>query len=139
MLEARRRFLTASAVGIGMILVLTACGPQNITADVTSFEFTLSQTEARPGDIIFTVNNVTEDELIHEFVVVQTDLAHDALPVDVNGDVDEAQLTVVDEIEDIEPGTTHELKVTLAAGHYVILCNVEGHYKQGMHADFTVK
>jgi uncharacterized cupredoxin-like copper-binding protein len=27
----------------------------------------------------------------------------------------------------------------LPAGHYVLICNIDGHYRAGMHADFTVR
>ena len=33
---------------------------------------------------------------------------------------------------------TPTLAVELAAGHYVLLCNIATHYEQGMHADFDV-
>ena len=29
--------------------------------------------------------------------------------------------------------------VTLAPGHYVVICNLPGHYASGMHADLTVR
>jgi hypothetical protein len=74
---------------------------------------------------------------VHEFVIVQTDLAASQLPVDANGDVDEGQVTVVDEVEDLEPAAAQDLSVNLAAGHYVLMCNEPGHYKQGMYLDFT--
>jgi len=70
-------------------------------------------------------------------VVIQTDDAPDALPVK-NGTVDEGGLTIVDENEDIAPSTTATLSVDLKAGSYVIICNLPGHYEQGMHAGFTV-
>ena len=88
----------------------------------------------------FDVSN--EAGQVHEFVVLQTDLAEDALPTDENGDVDEAGdpgITLVDEIEDIEGGATASLDVTLDAGSYVIICNLPGHYSQGMHTAFTVE
>jgi len=28
--------------------------------------------------------------------------------------------------------------VTLDAGSYVLICNLPGHYRQGMHSSFTV-
>lgn len=87
------------------------------------------------GSVTFTVAN--KGTMIHEFVVVKTDLKADALPV-VDHKIDESTLTPVDEIEDIEVAATPSLTVDLAAGHYVLLCNIETHYEQGMHADFDV-
>jgi len=73
-------------------------------------------------------------------VVFKTDLAPDALPVDEDGNVDEAGegVELVDEIEDIAPGDTPSLTVNLDAANYVIICNIPGHYAQGMHTPFVV-
>jgi uncharacterized cupredoxin-like copper-binding protein len=30
------------------------------------------------------------------------------------------------------------LTLNLKKGRYVLICNIPGHYKSGMHADFTV-
>ena len=93
---------------------------------------------APAGDITFDITN--DAEQTHEFVVFKTDLAADQLPTDENGDVDEAGEGVehVDEVEDIEGGSTQSLTVNLDAGSYVLICNLPGHYGQGMHAGFTV-
>ena len=89
------------------------------------------------GEITFDITN--DAEQTHEFVVFKTDLAPDQLPTDEDGDVDEAGEGVehVDEIEDIEGGSTQSLTVNLDAGSYVLICNLPGHYAQGMHAGFT--
>ncbi len=84
-----------------------------------------------------TFNISNEGERVHELVVFKTDLAEDALPVTAD-EVDEATLDLIDEVEDIEPGASSDLTVTLEAGSYVVICNVTGHYTQGMHASFTV-
>jgi uncharacterized cupredoxin-like copper-binding protein len=76
----------------------------------------------------------------HEFVVVRTDLNPSSLPQE-NGVVSEETpgVEVVDEIEDIEAGQNKQLSVDLAAGDYVLLCNVSGHYQLGMFTEFTVR
>ena len=72
-------------------------------------------------------------------MIFQTDLAADALPTNEDGDVDEEGegVTLIDEIEDIEAGSDDSLTVTLDAGSYVFICNLPGHYAQGMHTSFT--
>ena len=50
----------------------------------------------------------------------------------------EDDYTVVDEIEEIPAGSTENLTVDLTAGHYALICNLEGHYRMGMQADFDV-
>ncbi len=75
----------------------------------------------------------------HELVVIRTDLAADALPVE-GGSVDEASgdLEVVGETQPFSANTTQTLRVDLEAGSYVLICNIPGHYEAGMQAAFTV-
>jgi hypothetical protein len=81
-------------------------------------------------------------------VVIHTDLAPDALPTADDGSVDEAGegIEVIGEIEEFAPGESQTGTFDLAAGSYVLICNVveeeegevEAHYHLGMHAAFTV-
>jgi len=97
------------------------------------------------GDVTFKVTN-TGPEDVHEFVILRTDLDPAALPTDATGAVieDAEGIEVVDEIEDIPVGQTQELTTSLAAGAYVLVCNIyseadnEAHYKLGMRSGFTV-
>jgi uncharacterized cupredoxin-like copper-binding protein len=123
---------------IALALTVGSCGGGGgIGATLVDFSITLDESSAAAGDVTFDVTNDAEQP--HEFVVFKTDLAEDALPTDDAGDVDETGegVELVDEIEDIAPGDTPSLTVTLDAGSYVIICNLPGHYKQGMHTTFT--
>jgi uncharacterized cupredoxin-like copper-binding protein len=82
-------------------------------------------------------NIANEGPSAHEFVVIQSDLASDALPVK-DGVVEEDKVDGVGEQEDIAPGTTTTLSLDLAPGSYVVICNVPGHYEKGMSAGLTV-
>jgi uncharacterized cupredoxin-like copper-binding protein len=106
-----------------------------VSATEMDFSITLSSSTAPAGSVTFNITN--NGPSTHEFVVIQTDDAPDALPVK-NGTVDESGLTIVDENEAVVPGTTVPLSVDLKAGSYVIICNVSGHYQSGMHTGFTV-
>jgi uncharacterized cupredoxin-like copper-binding protein len=106
-----------------------------VAVDLSEWKVASTPATASAGSVTFNVAN--KGAQIHEFVVVKTDLKADALPV-VDNKIDESTLTPVDEIEDIAAGATPTLTVDLAAGHYVLLCNIETHYSQGMHADFDV-
>ena len=121
-----------------LVPVLAACGPKKIDVSMTSYAIAPSADTMKAGDVTFHVTNNASDQ-VHEFVVVQTDLAADQLPLDANGDVSEDGITVVDEVEDVEQGASQDLSVNLTAGHYVLMCNLPGHFKQGMHVDFTVQ
>ena len=130
---------------LGAVVLLAACSSpaatsappaSAINAQLVDWKITLDNATGKAGEIKFSVSNKGANT--HEFVVVKTDLAADKLPVTGNL-VDESAFTPVDEIEDIEPNATPTLTVTLAPGHYVILCNIEEHYGKGMHADLTVQ
>ena len=46
--------------------------------------------------------------------------------------------TETHEIEDITPGGNADLTVDLAAGSYVVMCNLPDHYGRGMVSSFDV-
>lgn len=121
-------------------LVIPACSSDDGGIDVTVSDFRVepAETSAPAGELTFDITN--DAEQTHEFVIFKTDLAPDALPVGDDGDVDEEGEGVehIDEIEDITGGSTQSLTVSLDAGNYVFICNLPGHYDQGMHAAFTV-
>jgi len=117
---------------------------------ITLQEFSVipSPLSAAPGTVNFNISNDGPDDP-HEFVVIKTDLAPDALPTVEDGSVDEEGegIEVKDEVEDLEVGGTETLTVDLEAGAYVLICNIveeedgetESHYAEGMHAGFTVE
>jgi uncharacterized cupredoxin-like copper-binding protein len=110
-------------------------GAGGVSATEKDFSIVLSSSTGTAGQTTFNISN--EGPSTHEFVVIKTDDAPDALPVK-NGAVDESGLTIVDENESVAPSTTATLAVNLQAGSYVIICNVPGHYEAGMHTGFTV-
>ena len=116
-------------------------GGTGAAINVTEADFKIepSATTTAAGPVTFHITN--SGTQAHEFVVVKTDKAADQLPTSSAGtevEEDGAGLTVVDEAEDIAAGASTDLNITLEAGHYVLLCNVPGHYALGMHVDFTV-
>lgn len=131
-----------------------AASPSQAAASgTTAVEVTLQEWAVVPapdsvaaGSVTFKVTNAGPAD-VHEFVVLKTDLDPGALPTDTTGAVSEtgAGIEVVDEIEDIAVGASPTLAVTLAAGKYVLLCNIydetdkEAHYKMGMRIAFTVE
>ena len=122
-----------------LALLGTACGGAGkVTITLKDFSIALDTTTASAGKVTFAITNDGPSE--HEFVVFKTDLAPDALPTLPEGEADEegAGVTLVDEVEDIAAGSTNELTVDLEAGSYALVCNLPGHYAQGMSAAFTV-
>jgi uncharacterized cupredoxin-like copper-binding protein len=107
-----------------------------IGATLSDFEIDLDTTSVPAGPVTFDIKN--KGPSTHEFVVFKTDLAPDALPTDDVGDVAESDdFAPVDEVEDIEKDAEPSLNVDLDAGSYVVICNVTGHYRQGMRVAFT--
>ena len=77
----------------------------------------------------------------HEFLVFRTDLAPDKLPLRPDGRMNEegdGVALVLDSGENIDVGTTKVFHAAFTAGHYVLVCNLQQHYKLGMYAAFTV-
>jgi uncharacterized cupredoxin-like copper-binding protein len=111
-----------------------------VTAKESEFKIELGASSATAGSVTFQITN--GGTVVHEFVVLKTELAADKLPVDASEGVvseDTPGLTVIDEVEDIAVNATPTLTVDLPAGHYVVICNLPAHYAGGMHADFTTK
>jgi uncharacterized cupredoxin-like copper-binding protein len=106
-----------------------------IGATEKDFAITLDSSSVASGNVTFNISN--EGPSTHEFVVIQSDLAPDALPVK-DGEVEEDKVDGVGEQEDIAPGTTTPLSLDLQPGSYVVICNLPGHYEQGMYAGLTV-
>jgi uncharacterized cupredoxin-like copper-binding protein len=77
----------------------------------------------------------------HELNVVRTARAPDKLPLQRDGltvNEDAPGIDHLDEAEGLDIGDRRTLVLRLAAGNYVLYCNMEGHYLGGMHAAFTV-
>jgi uncharacterized cupredoxin-like copper-binding protein len=152
MAASRAHLGKGGIVAAGLVLaglVLAGCQTTEATTlDVELQEFAVipAQDSVPAGSITFNVENTGPDD-VHEFVVIKTDLAPDALPTDENGAVDEAGegIEMIDEIEDIPVGETPSLTVDLDAGNYVLICNIwdeeeqEAHYAMGMRTAFTVE
>lgn len=142
-----RRLNRPLALTIIGLIFAAGCAAGGGTVKVTLQEWTVQRDKAElpAGSITFDVSNIGPDD-IHEFVVIKTDLAPGSLPTDSTGAVDEAGggMEVMGEIEDVTVGSSKSLTLDLAAGKYVLICNIyteeenEAHYHEGMRTDFTV-
>jgi uncharacterized cupredoxin-like copper-binding protein len=133
-----RKLLVVPAAAALALAVGSCGGSGGVGVTEADYTVTLDASSAPAGDVTFDVTN--DAEQTHEFVVFKTDLPEDQLPLNADGDVDEEGegVTHIDEIGAIDAGATQSLTVTLDAGAYVVICNLPGHYTQGMHASFTV-
>lgn len=89
---------------------------------------------APAGEVTFAVTNF--GTVRHEFLVVRTDYGPGAIPTGKDDRIDERAdgVEVVDEIPEFAAGTTGVLTVKLLPGRYELLCNIQGHYGNGMHS-----
>lgn len=154
--QMKRR--SGSIVGIvgTMALILAGCGadPTDMSSDdggssddkvsnkivgsVQEWSVQVSARKAEAGEVIFAIANYGSVE--HEFLVVKTDYEPGRIPLGAdNRFSEEAEgVEVVDEIPEFAVNTAGVLKVNLDAGNYQLLCNIEGHYKNGMYSAFEV-
>ncbi|MDX6636647.1 MAG: hypothetical protein QOJ01_158 [Solirubrobacterales bacterium] len=90
------------------------------------------------GKVDLAVHNGGPDA--HELIVVR---GHSqTLPMRNDGiTVNEEALTseTVGVLEPGNPGARRNLVVNLKPGHYVLFCNMYGHYRAGMHTDLVVQ
>lgn len=145
----------AVLVGVGLLVSLAvACGGGDEEGDSGdgggsagsssgSIAVTLEEWAVKPASAKATAGEVTfkaqnKGATPHELAVVQTD-ADPAKLVQASGLVDEKQVKVLGRTKQLAAGKNEELKLKLAAGKYVLICNIAAHYGQGMHAAFTVE
>jgi len=123
-------------------LLVAACngggGEADVDVTLSDFAIELSSASAAPGDVTFVATN--EGPSTHEFEIfaVEGDVDPSSLPVEDNVATTDG-LTLLDEVEDVTPGSEPELTVNLDPGTYAVICNLPGHYAKGMHATLTVE
>jgi uncharacterized cupredoxin-like copper-binding protein len=115
--------------------------PRNqIDVSMRDFKLKVSRSTVPAGHVVIRVHN--HGPSTHEFNVDRTDLASGALPLKADGltvDENSKQLHRIDSIEELNLGDSGDLELSLKPGHYVVYCNLEGHYLGGMHAEFEVR
>lgn len=126
----RRRAVAVAAVSTVAILSLVACGPAaggssspasgpagTIEIVAKEYSFTPAAVTVKAGAVTFRITNAGSQ--IHEFEILKGD-------------------TAVDEVENIVPGISRDMTVTLAAGEYTFLCALDGHDGLGMKGTISV-
>jgi uncharacterized cupredoxin-like copper-binding protein len=141
--------LIISAVALGIVVHHDATGqsragppttavPAPATVAVHEQEYVISPAPATvaAGRVQFQISN--DGNATHELIVVRTDLADGNLPRNADGLVDTTGLTIVGLAQDIVAGRSASVAADLTPGHYVLMCNISGHYANGMHTAFSV-
>ena len=129
---------------IGLILALAACSKKGLstTVDVVEKEWSLQPSVAsvKAGETTFVVKN--DGTLPHELVVLKTDLPANGLHMRANDPTradEDTDADNVGEVENSEVGSVVSVTLNLVPGNYVLVCNIEAHYKNGMFSAFQVK
>ena len=148
--RARPRWALALAllpVALALAVLLTVArrhepAPPGTPVNVLLGDFQVRRDAAvvPAGTVSFRILN--QGPSTHELNVVRTASAPDKLPLQPDGltvDEDAPGLDHIDEAEGLDIGDRRTMVLRLAPGHYVLYCNMEGHYLGGMHAAFTVR
>jgi uncharacterized cupredoxin-like copper-binding protein len=148
--RTRRRWAWALALVLAVLALVVPLTlarrhdptPRGTPVNVLLEDFTLRRdVDVVPaGTVRFRILN--QGPTTHELSVIRTDRAPDKLPLQRDGltiNEDAPGMHFINEAEGIEIGDRRTLALRLAAGNYVLYCNMEGHYLGGMHAALTVR
>jgi uncharacterized cupredoxin-like copper-binding protein len=136
----------ASGSGSGVAgCELAGSGATDVTVTLQEWSVEAAESSVTAGDVRFVAKN--EGEEPHELVVVRAD-SPDELTVE-DGKVAEDALpdgALIGEIEPFPAGQTCERSFELAAGNYVLFCNIveqedgrlESHFENGMRTQLVV-
>jgi uncharacterized cupredoxin-like copper-binding protein len=149
---ARRRWAWALALvlvlaALALAVPLTATRrheptPRGTPLNVLLVVFKVRQdaTVVPAGTVSFRILN--QGPTSHELIVVRTDRAPGKLPLQRDGLTvnEEARgIDLLDEVSGLDIDDRQTLVLDLAPGHYVLYCNLEGHYLGGMYEALTVR
>ncbi len=128
--------LTLTVAALLVFTIGTVTAQSSVSVEMDEWSVTVQPGSVEAGPVTFDVTNAGE-VAPHQLVVIRTDLAPDALPVE-DSQVDEGQLDVIASTDLFQLGEGGMLDTTLEAGNYVLICNLEGHYELGMATAFSV-
>lgn len=113
---------------------------QVVNVSLTNFAITFDPPTVHSGKVTLVSTNEATD-LVHEILVVKTDLPVDRLPLKPDGSVNEdsIRLMTIASVEDLGPGKIRALTVDLKPGRYVYFCNQPQHYSVGMRGEINVQ
>ena len=129
------RLLTLAA----LVAIAAGCtstgGEGDVEVSLQDDAVTLTPATAEAGSVTFAATN--DGSVTHEIEVFSGDVDPSTLPIEDNVASTEG-LTLIDEIEDITPGSSADLTIDLDAGAYVVMCNLPGHFAEGMYSSLEV-
>jgi uncharacterized cupredoxin-like copper-binding protein len=98
----------------------------------------LDHDSVKAGSVTFRVTNESK-ALVHEMLVIRTNLPVTALPYDPKKDrFIESKMKSLGEVEELQSSVSGQLTLNLKPGNYLLTCNQPGHLHAGMWSKFTV-
>jgi uncharacterized cupredoxin-like copper-binding protein len=144
------RILLLAGVGFASVSV-QGCSPQRsatrtggklLAVTERDFRISVAGVSVRPrvssGDLRLMVSNRGPDT--HELLVAR--IQGSRLPLRADGltvDEDAVKPATVATLDGGQPGSVRQLRLRLAPGHYVLFCNMAGHYLGGMRTELVVQ
>jgi uncharacterized cupredoxin-like copper-binding protein len=117
----------------------SASGPTVLVVE-HDFGVTVSPDAVAAGWVTFHVEN--RGPSTHELLIDRSNLEPQSLPLlrdTLQIDEHAPALVEVAALEQIRLNSTHDVRVRLTPGHYVLFCNLEGHYLGGMNVSLQVR
>ncbi len=134
------RLPLALLLGLAVTIAGCAAPAESIPTDVDvavhmqDYKVILGVASVKAGTVRFGVKN--EGGMEHSFELIKTDLPFDQLPT--TGDAKAKEDGLVKQVKSLPVGKVSIVSADLAAGKYVVICNVAGHYQLGMRAALIV-
>jgi uncharacterized cupredoxin-like copper-binding protein len=129
--------MTAAVAVLALVVILrstsTADAASGVSVRLRSFNVRATPSSTEHGRVTFRVRNTAGME--HELVVIKTSRRADALPLRHGRASERGRKGKVV----VDADGSGRLTLDLARGHYVLICNIDGHYRAGMRTDFTVR
>jgi uncharacterized cupredoxin-like copper-binding protein len=126
--------IVLAALTIAAVLgVASAHAASSVSTRLSDFKVRATPSSTEHGRVTFNVRNTGAVD--HELIVIKTSRQANALPLRNGRASTRGEKGQVD----VDAGETGRLRLNLTAGHYVLICNIGGHYQAGMRANFTVR
>ncbi len=112
--------------------------PAENTIELQEWKVTMP-TEVRAGKVTYTIKNTGAE--VHELIGFRSALDPVSYPRQKNGDVNEEGkgITSVTDGPNLDPGGTETRTIDLTTpGKYTFMCNITGHFENGMYIVVTV-
>jgi uncharacterized cupredoxin-like copper-binding protein len=114
--------------------------PTTIPVTLQDYKVGLESTTISPTQATLQISNA--GAVAHELLVFESALPPTQFPLSPDGSVNEEGpgITKISDGENLDPGTQQTRALDLTKpGTYVFMCNLPGHYAQGMYTTVTVQ